>query len=295
MKNFNQFPREIAVQSKWMLSLLLIAIIAGIASCTSRTDKLLESDNYDAVIDHAKILAQKGPNQRNLEKIETLLDHALSLRPKDSEALAAAGNLLLDLVHNSPNIEHPMLEHIIQQARPFFEKALALNPENTCNYGYIAICETTLGNHATAAAILARALELEPENQNLLVDYGIALYQTGRLDEAEKPLLAVTEGRQVDADSMNYVRANEYLSRIHRDRGNSTLADKTLEESIIAFERWKKAHGDSAEQGGSTCPYENMGVTYLTTNQEEQSVRRLHQAMGETSAQETPTSRETPE
>jgi len=268
----------------------ILILFFAVFSCTTRIDHLLESDNYDAVMEYAKGLVSKGLSDRNLANLEKLLDHAQKLRPQDAEALDTAGNLLLDLVHNTNDIKRQNLETIVVQARSYFEQALTFDPKNTCHYGYIAICDSTLGDHSAAAEILARALRLEPDNQNLLVDYGVALWKASFPEEAEKILRTVVESSQADHYSMNYVRANEHLSRLYLNRGDIARAEQFLDHSIQALARRKNEGGAGESETGAgdsktgsmqtptnICPYNNMGLTYLTDKQQEQSTSRLQQ------------------
>lgn len=70
------------------------------------------------------------------------------------------------------------------KALHYFERALELNPDEADILNEMGICHTMNGDYDQAVDALEKALEREPENHEILCNLGIAHEQAGRRDQA---------------------------------------------------------------------------------------------------------------
>ncbi|HNY12611.1 MAG TPA: trypsin-like peptidase domain-containing protein [Candidatus Wallbacteria bacterium] len=74
------------------------------------------------------------------------------------------------------------------KALEFFNKAYAIDSDDTSTIFYIGYCNVMLGNFEEAIDAYEKAAELEPEDPAILLALGEAYYNTDKLDESVKAL-----------------------------------------------------------------------------------------------------------
>ena len=110
-------------------------------------------------------------DRKRLELARRKLDKALSLNPKNADAL----NALAMLFNQTGRLEEAL--QAIEQAKKAGGKALAY-------YGTAGVTHTLLGNHHTAQELLREGLGKYPGSALLNANLGFSLLDEGRLSEA---------------------------------------------------------------------------------------------------------------
>ena len=150
---------------------------------------------------------QLAAAQRNVERLEADADAS------EAERAAAFGLLgQLYLLYDFPG-----------PAAAALRNAEALEPTDVRWPYYLAELATNEGDHAAAAVALDRALSLQPENLAALLRRGNALFELGRLEDAEK------DYRHVLHRVAGQTAALHGLGRIAYERGEHDQAIELLE------------------------------------------------------------------
>jgi len=118
---------------------------------------------------------------------EPLLRRALALDPRAAEAHNGLGLALFDLGR-------------VDEARAAYRAALALAPGMLEAWENLGDLEFAVQDYSAALAAQERAVALDPDYPSSRYDYGIALYYTGRLEEARAQFEALIAGDPGDCN-----------------------------------------------------------------------------------------------
>ena len=67
-----------------------------------------------------------------------------------------------------------------ENAREYFEKAIAVNPHSATLHGYLAVMLHSMGKNELALKSFARAMEIDPKNKLNLYQKSQVLRSTGQ-------------------------------------------------------------------------------------------------------------------
>lgn len=160
----------------------------------------LQPAHVDALINLAEVRRTLGHNQQALAAI----DRAIALNPRSSPAhtnraailrqvdrlddalVAARTAIALDPAQALAYVHAgcAMLRSSPADAIAFFEKAIALNPNNADTISSLGVCYEMLGQHENNLACQQRAMQLAPNSLLIARNLGAALANLGRYKEA---------------------------------------------------------------------------------------------------------------
>lgn len=100
-----------------------------------------------------------------------LLEHTIAVTHNNDTAHNSLGGLLYH-------------RNLTAQARPHFEAAATLNPDNPAALSNLGLVEAEAGRFTSAAALLRRSLSLRPDHVPTLVNFGNACAELGHLEES---------------------------------------------------------------------------------------------------------------
>ena len=180
------------------------------------------------------------PNKVQLEKSRPLIDQAILLDPKSSEAFTALGKWY---AHSG----------YVGEAKQAYEQAMVLEPNNVIalvNYGNLMQWDKAYP--AAAIELYARAVELDPQNISLRVQLADAMKSVGRTDEGIRSMESVIE-KQPDAAAGYRVLATLYSDgKFRHDKGIRAIRrafeldpNHPLNSFGIAYMHWRLGDYDS--------------------------------------------------
>jgi len=109
-----------------------------------------------------------------------------------NEERRARANLLLGRIATGQNM--------LDEAKTYFEELTRISPQNPRAWEFLAVIYLQSGEFEKCAALLEKALETLPDDQNLLSLYGNALQQLNRYSDAVAPL---KKAHQLDSSDLN--------------------------------------------------------------------------------------------
>jgi Tfp pilus assembly protein PilF len=161
----------------------------------------IKPDYPPAVLTMGSIEYQRGRENEGARLFRTLLS-----LPDESgdlwQSIDKAGDFLIQ-------------ERKYAEGFQLYEPALRRFPERASLHQGLACCAGHEGLFDKAVEASQRALELEPNRQDLTNDLGWSLYEAGRLEEAEKMLLKAVALDPEDERA----RENLRLCQVARSRG----------------------------------------------------------------------------
>lgn len=135
----------------------------------------------------------------------------------------------------------------LDEARKLFEKAVALAPTDRAAQEALGMFLARQGEHAAAVTALAVAYGDALEDVKVGLAYGVALRESGKLDEAEKVLRAVAE-------------EDEHINHVYTEIGDLLRSQKRTDEALKAYLKAQKLHpSDTRAQAGAALVYEDQG------------------------------------
>ncbi len=148
-------------------------------------------------------LAEKTGQSAQVEKLRQLLAQKTAQAEKHYQAALAVQPDLLEVQDNLARLYYAVGRH--QDAEAQFRKMIAQAPERAETYFYLAqLLAEDESRLAEAAQLLAKAVELAPQQSRIRYNYGLALQKLGRPKEAEQELQKALDLEPAEAD---YVHA----------------------------------------------------------------------------------------
>jgi tetratricopeptide (TPR) repeat protein len=123
-----------------------------------------------------------------------------------------------------------------------FRKVLEMNPQNANALNYLGymLADRNL-RLQEAQKLVAKALEIEPDNGAFLDSLGWVNFRMGNLEEAEANLRRALERIKRDPT------VHDHLGDVYFQKGNTQAAIAQWEMSLRAWERGSKSEADPAE------------------------------------------------
>ena len=118
------------------------------------------------------MLAMRGGREREVEAARRSARTALDIDPRSAVANRALAMIEL------------LFDWNLESARPRFERAIALDPDDAVSYLTRAFYLSIIGDHDAALADVRRAVDLEPDSMPVRSDAGYFLLRAGRAREA---------------------------------------------------------------------------------------------------------------
>lgn len=215
---------------KRALSLAALALVLLAPACQPEKDPAELANAIQAK------LAESDANLRNHKSDEAAEGYkwVLSQEPDNVAALTGLGNV---------ELERKAFEAAIEP----LEKAIAKDGNVAGTRASLGRAYTGTANWAKAAEHLGKAWELDKDTEQYGLEYGVALRETGKLDEAATVLEEVAE-------------INPKLKYVYRELGKVQFAktelDKALRTFMKAQSQWA---GDQDSYAGAAMVYEAQG------------------------------------
>jgi tetratricopeptide (TPR) repeat protein len=247
---------------------LLLVISVALAACGEQTVEPVQvPDTVDGLISQAEALCEQGSHEGDPAKYREaarLLEAGLQAFPESERIYLELGEVNRD----SGQFEGDWGELSRWRADDYYEKALAINPDNV--EALTSLGETYLWTAFPKRAIepLRRALAIEPKDHEARLSLGIALFKTDHYDEAETELSTVVEKAGAIDDREAKQHALEYLGRIHMKRRDYDKAEAVLQKSA---EDLVEMNRESDTFWG--CPYMALGELYQELGEKEKVAR----------------------
>ena len=210
----------------------------------------------DAVFLKTKILHQTGQIDEALAGLESYLASEETGLPifyvlaaslyQDSDDSARSSALLLQGIKRYPEDERLLFEYGLQlertnrleEAIPVMEQIIEINPDHAEALNFVGY--TWADSHRNlekALAYISRAMELKPGNGYIQDSLGWAYFRLGKLNRAEKELLAALELLPEDP------HIHDHLGDVYRALGQVDKARTLYLTAIEKFDDEKKKDG----------------------------------------------------
>jgi tetratricopeptide (TPR) repeat protein len=195
-----------------------------------------EKDPDELANQIAAKLAESDASLRNHKSDEAAAGYkwVLTQEPDNVAALTGLGNV---------ELERKAYEAAIEP----LEKAIAKNGEVAGTRASLGRAYVGLANWPKAAEHLAKAWELDKNTEQFGMEYGVALREIGKLDEAAAVLEEVAE-------------INPKLKYVYRELGKVQHAKKELDKALRTFMKAQTQWaGDQDSYAGAAMVYEEQG------------------------------------
>lgn len=215
---------------KRALSLAALALVLLAPACQPEKDPAELANAIQAK------LAESDANLRNHKSDEAAEGYkwVLSQEPDNVAALTGLGNV---------ELERKAFEAAIEP----LEKAIAKDGNVAGTRASLGRAYTGTANWAKAAEHLGKAWELDKDTEQYGLEYGVALRETGKLDEAATVLEEVAE-------------INPKLKYVYRELGKVQFAKTELDKSLRTFMKAQSQWaGDQDSYAGAAMVYEAQG------------------------------------
>lgn len=236
-----------------LLSLLLLASACG------------GGESAERLVEQAEALLD-GDSGPHLQDAAELARRATVLEPNNARAWTLLGEALY---YSDRDLDEGFTEQrsgAMAGAEEAWGRAVELDPKNADALLGLALLGGHDGSEAgirSKVGLLQRAVDGDPSHAEAWMYLGVAHFDLGQYDDAERALLTAVAppgGEPTEADTL--AEAQRYLGRIYTDQRRFDDAERHLKASIDALEIFR-----AEEQTDNGCPYQALGRLYAQMGQ----------------------------
>jgi len=140
---------------------------------------LKHMDAYECVLLYYDYAAQQSPERH--ARALAALDRAVAVEPDSAAVLAACSMVYTDMARFGFNVQGTREEALVTGLR-FAQTAVKLDPLNPVAYHALFLCQYARGDLKAFREAGKRAVELNPNNTDILADYGLHLILSDDLE-----------------------------------------------------------------------------------------------------------------
>ena len=266
---------------KWIAISATVVCVALVVACNeggggSTSPAAVPAEPTDALLGRAQDLMTEARREGGAEKYEealAILDRALELDPDDVNVLLAAADARVEVFIRSSLFDENGDEAVrgARRAEALYRKAIEVAPDDARTHAGIAQYLDLREDYEGALAELGRALELNPEDSELLYPYGNTLDRLQRHDEAEEVFLRLETQANEAGDEFALKKAQDALGAMYMRRGRLDLAKRYLVDATEGLAELNR----TTEATPFVCPYEHLGVLYTLTGMQQKAADEM--------------------
>lgn len=261
----------------WLL-VITLALVSGCHDDDRTADDQAETARQvqDLFTKALKLINSKeGQADKRKRLAAAQLQKAHRLAPEDDRIAIALADLYRDGILDTGELRDGPTEFDprLKMTRRLYEQVLAGNSDDTAALTGLGALLIHQDEYKLALKHLMRAKELKPDSLIIDLTLGRCLYEMGRLTEAKEVfdgLLA--EGKLPEGGNLQRMTL-DYLGRIHFKRGEIIQAEKLFHRAADGLEQLNRELGTVFG-----CPYENLGLLYLTAGLNQQAAKNYRLA-----------------